>query len=157
MTVKSLDLLIIKPGSQRKLYGDLSKALTGLEPPLWAALLAAYARKAGYSVKMIDMEIEPEKLLTLLSESRPRLIAITVSGTNPSASTMNMIGARAVLEEIKGSGNAVPTILIGLHPSSLPERTLREELVDMVCQGEGFATLAGLLADPQNTNIKGLW
>ncbi|OGX34105.1 MAG: hypothetical protein A3I43_05835 [Omnitrophica WOR_2 bacterium RIFCSPLOWO2_02_FULL_50_19] len=157
MSHKSVDLLIVKPGSQRKLYGALSKTLTGLEPPLWAALLAAYVRKAGYNVKMIDMEIEPEKLSSLLSESRPRLIAITVSGTNPSASTMNMIGARAVLEEIKGSGNAIPTILMGLHPSSLPERTMEEEPVDMVCQGEGFVTLAGLLADPQNKNIKGLW
>lgn len=153
----NVDLIIIKPGSQRELYGSLSKTLTGLEPPLWAALLAAFVRKAGFSVKMIDMEIEPENLTPLLAESRPRLIAVTVSGTNPSASTMNMIGARAVLEKIKESGVSIPTILMGLHPSSLPERSMREEPVDMVCQGEGFHTLTELLADPENRNIEGLW
>jgi len=157
MPSKSLDLLIIKPGSQKELYGRLSETLSGLEPPIWAALLAAFVRESGFGVKMIDMEIEPEKLTPLLAESRPSLVAITVSGTNPSASTMNMIGARAVLEKIRKSDKGIPTILMGLHPSSLPERTMREEPVDMVCQGEGFYTLMEMLANPENRNIKGLW
>lgn len=157
MSSKALDLLIIKPGSQKELYGSLSETLSGLEPPIWAALLAAFVRKSGFSVEMVDMEVTPEKLTSVLSEGRPRLIAITVSGTNPSASTMNMIGARAVLGKIKGFDKGIPTILMGLHPSSLPERTLREEAVDMVCQGEGFNTLTELLADLENRNIKGLW
>ncbi len=157
MQTKPIDLLIVKPGSQRKLYGDLSKVLSGLEPPIWAAMLAAFVREAGFSVKIVDMEIEPEMLAPLLIETRPRLIAITVSGTNPSASTMNMVGVRVISDKIKESGMTIPTILMGLHPSSLPERTMREEPVDMVCQGEGFHTLAGLLKNHENKEIEGLW
>jgi len=157
MQAKSTDLLIVKPGSQKRLYGDLSRTLSGLEPPIWAAMLAAFVRAAGFSVKIIDMEIKPENLMPLLIEEKPRLIAITVSGANPSASTMNMIGVRAITEKIEESGMSIPTILMGLHPSSLPERTMREEPVDMVCQGEGFHTLTGLLKNYENKKIKGLW
>ncbi|MFA5142570.1 MAG: radical SAM protein [Candidatus Omnitrophota bacterium] len=157
MQAKPLDLLIIKPGSQKILYGDLSRTLSALEPPLWAALLAAFVRDAGFSVKIIDMEIGPDSLLPILREESPRLAAIAVSGTNPSASTMNMIGARAVLGSIRRSNASIATILMGLHPSALPERTLKEEPVDMVCQGEGFHTLTDILSGRANKGIKGLW
>ena len=154
---KKLDLLIIKPGSQKELYGELSGGLTGLEPPLWAALLAAFVRGKGYAVELVDAEVEPEGLKQVLADGDPRFIAIAVSGTNPSASTMNMIGARSILEEIRGSGVKAPTILMGLHPSALPERTITEEPVSMLCQGEGFHTLSGLLSGEENGKIRGLW
>jgi radical SAM superfamily enzyme YgiQ (UPF0313 family) len=90
-------------------------------------------------------------------EFQPRLAAVVVSGTNPSASTMNMVGAKTILQEIKKEAPNLTTILIGLHPSALPERTLSEEPVDLVCQGEGFYTLADLLSGVDYSNIKGLW
>jgi anaerobic magnesium-protoporphyrin IX monomethyl ester cyclase len=153
----TLDLLIIKPGAQKQLYQNLSASFSGLEPPLWGALLAAYVREKNFSVKIIDAEIEPEKVIPTIKKEKPTLIALVVSGTNPSASTMNMIGARTILEELKKNKNTAPTILMGLHPSALPERTLLEEPVDMVCQGEGFTTLFDLLSGAEHQNIKGLW
>lgn len=152
-----LDLLIIRPGAQKKLYQDLSKSLSGLEPPLWAALLAAFIREKGFRVKIVDAEIEPERVIPTVIAEKPSLIAIVVSGTNPSASTMNMVGARTILEEIMRRNYNLPTILVGLHPSALPEQTLLEEPVDMVCQGEGFYTLLDLLSGIDYKDIKGLW
>ena len=152
-----LDLLIIRPGAQKKLYQDLSKSLSGLEPPLWAALLAAFIRGKSFSVKIVDAEIEPEKVIPTVISEKPRLIAIVVSGTNPSASTMNMVGARTILQEIKRIDYNLLTILVGLHPSALPEQTLLEEPVDRVCQGEGFYTLSDLLSGIDYKDIKGLW
>lgn len=152
-----VDLLIIRPGAQKKLYQDLSKSLSGLEPPLWGALIAAYIRKKGFTVKMVDSEVEPEKVIPTIESEKPKLIAIVVSGTNPSASTMNMVGARTILNEIKKNKFEYPTIVVGLHPSALPERTMKEEQVDMVCQGEGFYTLQDLLSGIKKEDIKGLW
>lgn len=144
------DLLIIKPGAQKRLYQSLSDNISGLEPPLWAALLAGYIRDKGFSVKIQDLEIDKPTF------PRAKLTAIVVSGTNPSASTMNMIGARTVLKTLRWMGDITPTILMGLHPSALPLRTIREEPVDMVCQGEGFSTLWALLTDEPKENIPGL-
>ena len=54
----NLDILLIKPGSQKQLYGELSTFnLTGIEPPLWAALLAAVLREQGYAVGLVDVVV----------------------------------------------------------------------------------------------------
>lgn len=157
MPTKKADLLIVKPGSQKELYGGLSKSLTGLEPPLWAALLAAFVRKNGFKVEAVDVEVAPESFLPAITGSSPRFIAIVVSGTNPSASTMNMVGTRAILQALKAAGIDIPVILMGLHPSALPERTLKEEVAPMVCEGEGFYTLSDLLSGAAYKDIRGLW
>ena len=57
--MNKVDIVLIKPGSQKQLYGDLSDFnLTAIEPPLWAALLAAFLRNMGYSVVLYDAEVE---------------------------------------------------------------------------------------------------
>ena len=54
-----LDIVLVKPGSQKALYGELSAFnLTAIEPPLWGALLAAVLRDQGYSVELFDAEVE---------------------------------------------------------------------------------------------------
>lgn len=159
------DIVLVKPGSQKQLYGDLSALmLTALEPPLWAALLAAYLRQLGYGVVLLDAEVEGltyAQTAARIKDANPWLAAIVVSGTNPSASTSNMTGAGAILEHLGDLSPQTPTLLMGLHPSALPERTLREEQVNFVCQGEGFFTLPGLLdtlkARGTDFNIPGLW
>lgn len=162
-----VDVLLIKPGSQKELYGKLNEnSLTAIEPPLWAGLIATYLRRKRYSVKIIDAEAEmlsPSMVVDRICELSPLLVGIIVSGTNPSASTMNMLGTRAVLEEISRRKMPVKTIVAGLHPSALPGRTLQEEKTDFVCEGEGFTTIAELVntlkmdSGRQEFNIGGLW
>jgi anaerobic magnesium-protoporphyrin IX monomethyl ester cyclase len=167
MKKRQLDILLVKPGSQKELYGKLSESsLTAIEPPLWVGLMATFLRRKGYSVQIIDSEAEqlsPPEVTDRISEINPSLVGIIVSGTNPSASTMNMIGARAILEEIRMRNLSVKTILAGLHPSALSERTMIEERTDFVCEGEGFYTIAELLDtlkedyEREEFNIEGLW
>lgn len=143
------DLLIVRPGNQKSLYGELSaQRLTGIEPPLWAALQGAFIRQQGLSVEIIDAEVNGfSHALTAekIKERKPRLVQVAVSGTNPSASTWNMTGAGILLRQLNTIAPELKTVLSGLHPSALPERTLREEAADYVCQGEGFQTLLQLL------------
>ena len=143
------EIVLVKPGRQKQLYGVLSgAALTGLEPPLWGALLAACFRQRGYRVELIDAEIENwsvEETAEHVSALSPVLAAVVVSGTNPSASTMNMTGAGLILKHLKQIAPDIHTVLTGLHPSALPRRTMEEEHTDFVCDGEGFMTLPALL------------
>jgi radical SAM superfamily enzyme YgiQ (UPF0313 family) len=160
-----VDVVLVKPGSQKQLYGDLNVfKLTGIEPPFWAALLAAHLRSLGRSVEIFDAEVEDwsyEETAQKITEVHPTLAAVVVSGTNPSASTMNMTGAGAVLHHLKRAAPEIKTILMGLHPSALPGRTLAEETVDFVCEGEGIYTLPKLtdaLESMQGfSRIEGLW
>ena len=60
------------------------------------------------------------------------------------------------------SSHTIKTIIVGTHPSALPERTLKEEPYDFVCQGEGPITIVNLIDHIKNNKIKleeipGLW
>ncbi len=147
--MSSCDIVLVKPGSQKALYGDLSDfKLTGLEPPLWGAILAGYLRDKGFDVLLLDAEVEGwswEETARQIKDANPVLAVVTVSGSNPSASTMNMVGASAIINSLKELDPNINTAISGLHPSALPERTLREEASDFVIRGEGFHTFPRLI------------
>lgn len=159
------DILFIRPGSRKQVFGDLSDyALTAVEPPLWMALLAGYMRGLGFSVEILDAEAEnigPEETGHAVQKLNPLLAAIVVSGTNPSASTITMPSAGKVVRAVRQLAPEVATALMGLHPSALPGRTLLEEQPDYVIQGEGFATLPSLVealaAKIFTPSVDGLW
>ena len=128
--MKACDIVLVKPGSQKALYGDLSDIkLTALEPPLWGAILAGFLRAKGFGVHLLDAEVEGwswEETARQIKDADPFLAVVTVSGSNPSASTMNMVGASAIITHLKELDPTIPTGISGLHPSALPEQTLWE-------------------------------
>jgi anaerobic magnesium-protoporphyrin IX monomethyl ester cyclase len=154
-----LELLLINPGARTQVYGSLGSSLSGIEPPLWAGLIAAFVRQQGYSVRIIDAEAEnwsPEYTAGRVVECNPLLAGIVALGSNPSASsTPKMTAVGEVLKAIKGMKPDIKTILIGLHPSALPEKTLREEKPDFVGVGEGFDTTIQLLAALKTDTVSG--
>ncbi|GAI46840.1 unnamed protein product, partial [marine sediment metagenome] len=130
----------------------------------FALLIASFIRSHGYSVMVIDADAQGwdhEYTVAKVLEAQPFLGAIIVQGANPSASsTPKMTAASELLRTLKGKAH-IKTILGGIHPSALPERTLREEETDFVCQGEGFYTILELLDRLKEgtplRGIGGLW
>ena len=167
---RRLDILFIKPGSQKQIYGSLSDHdLTAIEPPLWAAILAGFLRGLGYGVEILDAEVDGltggldwDQTARAAVDRGALLTAVMVSGHNPSASTMNMTGAGAITKKIKELAPDLAVCLTGLHVSALPERSLTEEATDFVIQGEGLRTLPPLIDTlksqmPVFKGIPGLW
>ncbi len=152
----SSDLVLIHPSARETIYQGLAAEQAAIEPPTWTRMIAGWLRDRGYKVAIIDQEAEGldtdqiQQRLELLGNP---LVAIVVSGHQPSASTQQMTGARAVADAI---GSQCQTIMVGNHPSALPERTLAEEPVDFVCNGEGPVTILGLLEGVSYDNIPGL-
>jgi radical SAM superfamily enzyme YgiQ (UPF0313 family) len=143
-----IDLVLIHPGAVHGIYGELGGTLTAIEQALWCRIIASYFLDRGKTVAIIDQEAEhlsPEQVAIKVTFYRPRLVAICVHGHQPSASTQQMTGARAVAQAIRVLLFPPPILMLGNHPSALPERTLREEPVDFVCDGEGPLTIEGLL------------
>lgn len=135
----NLDLLIIKPGSPKKMYGSLSQTLSAIAPPYLGALLAGYIREKGFSVKMIDTEVQD------LTIENPLLINILVAGQTPSSSsTPLMENVREIIRAVKEKSRA-KIILTGIHPTALPEKTLREERADFIGRGESFDLILDLI------------
>lgn len=162
MSGKGLDLLLVNAGGAKKrIYQELSEDYSAVEPPFWAALTAGFIRNKGYSVDVLDANAENlnvEESGRRIVDANPGLVNIVVYGQHPSASTQLMSSVGELCKEIKRTDHSERKIILtGLHPSALPERTLREEACDFVAQGEGFHTLLGLLQKRNLSEIPGLW
>jgi len=128
-------------------------------------LTAAFVREHDHSVKILDAEAEnlnPEQTAEKIANENPLLVNIVVMGMNPSASsTPKMTAVRETITALKKINSHIKIVLSGLHPSALPEKTLKEENVPFVCVGEGFNTILQLIeqlkSGENNYKINGLW
>src|SRR3990167_298801 len=148
-------VVIINPGASRTIYQNLSDDLSAIEPPTWCRMIAGWLVDKGYDVAILDQDAwrwTPEEVAEQVKKLNPRLVAIVVSGQQPSASTQQMTGASLLAKAIQG----VTKIMVGNHPSALPDRTLLEEDVGYVCDGEGPLTIAGILNGDPIESIPGL-
>lgn len=159
-----IDIVLINPGDRRQIYQGLGTELAAIEPPFWVAVLAAYLRQEGFRVAVIDANAEgiaPDETAHRVAALVPLLTCVVVYGSQPSASTQNMTVAGAICSAL-GRKRVGWVALSGLHPSALPERTLREESVDFVIEGEGPEHLKVLLKElsanqPNFSAVPGLW
>ena len=163
---EQLDLVLVNPGNRKRTYQSLGSELAAIEPPIWAGLLATFIRKRGFSVHIVDANAEgmgPEDTARRIADMAPVLTAVVVYGHNPSASTQVMPAAGAICRTIKDVSPDRKVILVGGHVAALPERTLREEDADFVCEGEGPYTLLELLRALKSSQhidygkVRGLW
>src|SRR5580765_6646269 len=118
----SLDLVLINPGSRARIYQSLGTTLTAVENPVWAGLIATFARTRGLSVEIVDAEAEElsaDQAAARVIALRPRLVAVVVYGHQPSASTQNMTGASAVTTAIRRAAPGQKILMVGGHVAAL--------------------------------------
>lgn len=160
----AVDIVLINPGDRKQVYQGLGAELAAIEPPFWVAVIAAYLRQEGFRVAIIDANAEnsaPAETAQRAAALKPLLSCVVVYGSHPSASTQNMTIAGAICRALIAE-SAGRVALSGLHPSALPERTMREEAIDFVVEGEGPDTLRTLLGElaapaPDLSRVPGLW
>jgi anaerobic magnesium-protoporphyrin IX monomethyl ester cyclase len=163
---KETDIVLINPGDKKQIYQGLGENYSAVEPPFWAAVLAAYLRNNGYEIAIVDANAEdysPEETAAKVNDLNPLLSAVIVYGSQPSASTQNMTIAGRICKAIKQK-SASKIALAGLHPSALPRQTLQEETTDFVIEGEGAYTLLELIKNLKSksgkadfSGVPGLW
>lgn len=151
-----MDLLIINPGNRQQTYQSLGNELTAVEPPVWAGLIATFAKKHGIDVDILDanaLMLTPARVAQVVDDYRPALAVVVVYGHQPSASTQNMPSAGDIARHIKLTNPEQKVAMVGGHVASLPERTLQEECVDFVSVGEGLWTVIDLVRMLKSTAI----
>ena len=67
--MKSVDILFIHPNASHKVYQDLSKDFSAIEPPIWAGMLTSHCLRRGFRAEILDCEA-PECRVPL-AEQRP--------------------------------------------------------------------------------------
>lgn len=162
---RAVDVLFVNPGDRKQIYQKLGDQFCAVEPPVFAGLFATYLRGKGKSVAIYDAPAfqasaaEVARIAT--RDYAPRLVVIVAYGVQPSASTQNMGAAGACARAIKELVPDQPILITGTHAAALPERTLREEAVDFVCDGEGpvtiLKTLDAMAAGSGFASVPSLW
>lgn len=162
-----VDVLFINPGNRGAVYQELGDIVSAIEPPSLTGLFATYIRNKGFSTEIIDApaySYGPDEVAKLVAERyAPVLIVLSVYGFQPSASTQNMSNAGATVRALKAIDPNYKILMTGTHPAALPERTMREEACDYVCDREGPETILGMARalkvsdNPKISDIPSLW
>lgn len=107
-----------------------------------------------YFKSLSDFFDYKNKLLSDLKEYSPQLVGI-------STDTENYQWALSIARLIKKEID-VPIVFGGIHPTSIPERVIQNDCVDIVCVGEGEYSLLELADSMEkngtpDTSIRNLW
>ncbi len=149
MPISKIDALFIHPNASKKIYQDLAKDFSAIEPPIWAGMLANHCRIKGFSVNILDCEalhLSEEQSSQHIIDERPKLACFVVYGQQPSASSQNMEGALAVAQMVKDMNADIKILFVGGHIAALSREVLeKHSCVDFVCQNEGVYTISNLL------------
>lgn len=128
------NILLIFPKTGTDLKG------VNVQMPMGLMSVAAPLIKKGYKVTIIDQRIEEnftQKIKQSL-ENRPICVGITtITG-------MQILYALKIANFIRIT-NHVPIVFGGIHPTLMPEQTLKNDNIDIVVRGEGEITFEELI------------
>lgn len=135
-------VLLITPNSKKTNYGLTSHDFSAIQPNIYMNILeSSYNNIKKIRCESIHMEADGysyEMLIDYIHKNKPDEIGVICSGSNPSASTMTMVGAIELCKVIKSNFPNQKTFIWGGHPTVLPERTKNETGVDRVIIGDDF-------------------
>jgi len=124
--------------------------------PLSLLTVAAPLDKAGYSVKIIDQQVQSKWKNILLRELGKGALCVGIT-----CMTGPQIRYALEISRIVKQNSSIPIVWGGTHPSLLPAQTLENENIDIVVQGEGEETFLELVEALKNKTpldtIKGIW
>lgn len=102
------------------------------------AYLSAVLKKAGHTVSLIHITqpIQEEKLVWIVKESKPDMIAFSA--------TTNMFGYVKIWSQWIKEEMDIPTLCGGIHPTLNPEEVISYKYIDIICVGEGEGALIEL-------------
>jgi anaerobic magnesium-protoporphyrin IX monomethyl ester cyclase len=130
--------------------------MPAIGPPHSVMAIATLPYKSGYKVRIIDQRIEHNwrEILKGELDTKPLLVGISSMTGNQIKSGLE------IASFVRNHNDDIPIVWGGFHPSLLPEQTLENDYVDIVCVGEGEYTLKDL-ADALSkhqplTHIKGI-
>lgn len=135
-------VILITPNSKSINYGLTSSEFSAIQPNIYMNILeSAYNNVKKIPCESIHMEADKmtiDDVIAYLDRVNPDEAGIICSGSNPSASTMTMVGAIELCRAIKERLPNQKTFIWGGHPTVMPERTKLETLVDRVIVGDDF-------------------
>lgn len=120
---------------------ESEKTSTRIAPPFGILYLASALEKSGFSVRLIHRSATRpalEETVRDVIEAKPLLAGFSV------LSGPSLLPAWEASRRLK-KRSGIPIVWGGMHPTMLPEQTLREPVIDHAVVGEGEETLVELV------------
>lgn len=114
-------------------------AVKSSSPPLGLLSIAAFIRKYGYEVKILDAQVDGFDL-KVVEAFKPDVVGLT-------AMTMYISSAAQIAKAIKENFPNIQTVLGGVHVTAEPERTKERYQFDNFVLGEGELSFSNLLGN----------
>ena len=98
------DVLLVTPPSKDRVFQELGKSFTAIEPPVWSTLLGTFLNRKGVSVEILDAEAELigfDHTAQRIVETDALLTVFVIYGHQPSASTHCMPAGREVAMKVR--------------------------------------------------------
>ena len=144
-------VLINPPISQEQLYGSFA-VWGGITPPTGLCSIAAYIRKKGYNVSIVDGEALNLNTIQTTEKAlnyKPDIIGIACK-------TLWIRSGHQVARFIKKVVENIPIVVGGNHVTAIPERSLIEfPCFDIIVRGEGEITFFKMLEAMNNNKSLG--
>ena len=147
------NVLLINPSYQGSYGGTKASIVNPIMPTLGLATIAAVARQRGHRIAILDMswrEYDQEEIAHSI-----RSLEIDVVGVTATTPLMNQLRDISVLA--KDISRDILVVGGGPHPAALPEETIRESMLDVVCVGEADYSFADICDGTDLKEITGLF
>ncbi|HOZ45667.1 MAG TPA: radical SAM protein [Candidatus Hydrogenedentes bacterium] len=128
------DVVLINPQTDF----DIRNVTTRL--PLAMLYIGSALGREGFSVRIVDARVDPRWQETLRQSLESPVLWAGITSMSGGQIRWGLKAAQIV----RDANPAVPIVWGGVHPSILPEQTLADPLVDLVCVGEGEITAVEL-------------
>ncbi|MEK6730723.1 MAG: radical SAM protein [Pseudomonadota bacterium] len=158
MSIAGLDCLLVSPSTVCRDSGNMWKEINSNFPPLGLASLAGYVREKGFSVKIIDGNIQcpfEEDFHHFFKENFcDKFSDIKLIGFTTITCTI-----KKAFKMAKMCRQLYPNALIvfgGVHATFMTDEVINNECVDVVVKGEGELTMHDLLSGKALSDIPGI-
>lgn len=111
-------------------------------PPFSLLTIAADLHKKGKEIKIIDQRVDKEWAINLREALKENPVCCGISTMTGKQIGFGIEAAKIIRKE---TGGKVPIVWGGVHPTLVPEQTLRSPYADIVCVGEGDETFPELV------------
>lgn len=141
------DVILVNPLGL-KVMGDRTM-------PMGLLSISSFASK-DFNIKIIDQRFEKNWKALLLDgiKSNPLCVGVT-------SLTGKQIVSALEISEIVKKHSTVPVVWGGVHPTLMPEQTIKDPLVDIVIEGEGdisfYELIKRLSSKSSLDDIHGIW
>lgn len=141
------NVLLVNPSiDTEQKYGKLANMLLTPSVPFSIVHLGSFLKSQGYEVRLFDEQIElltEEKVQEIVNDFSPCVIGF-------SCTTPGMARAHKIAADIKNINPNIKVVMGNIHPTVLPEETLKDENVDLVVRAEGEYTILEYLQALEN-------